>query len=203
MVLPSSGPANSPTSYSFDRGSTWAACGGLPRPLPSAADRVNPRKFYAFDHAAGTFYVSVDRGRNFSPAATGLPTRGGGGGAVEAAPGFDGDLWLITGGRLFRSTDSGQTFRQQEEINKVLKCGFGKAAPDFRFPAVYVVASLNDVEGIYRSDDAGKTFLPVNDKQHQFGWINAITGDPRVYGRVYLGTGGRGILYGEPQGASR
>ena len=25
-----------------------------------------------------------------------------------------------------------------------------------------------------------------------------VTGDPRIYGRVYFATGGRGVLYGEP-----
>jgi hypothetical protein len=36
----------------------------------------------------------------------------------------------------------------------------------------------------------------LNDDQHQFGSTStAITGDPRTYGRVYVGTNGRGILY--------
>jgi hypothetical protein len=40
------------------------------------------------------------------------------------------------------------------------------------------------------------TWTRVNDGQHQFGYINAMSGDPRVYGRVYLATGGRGVIIG-------
>ena len=39
----------------------------------------------------------------------------------------------------------------------------------------------------------------VNDDTHQFGSITRIAGDPRLFGRVYLATGGRGIIYGEPK----
>jgi hypothetical protein len=56
--------------------------------------------------------------------------------------------------------------------------------------------------GIFRSDDSGLTWLRLNDDDHQFGWITRLTGDPRVFGRVYLATSGRGIIYGEPRVAS-
>jgi len=40
----------------------------------------------------------------------------------------------------------------------------------------------------------------INDDQHQYAWIGqAVSGDPRVYGRVYLATNGRGILYADPK----
>jgi hypothetical protein len=72
-------------------------------------------------------------------------------------------------------------------------------APGQSYPAVYLAGSVGNVWGTYRSDDAGATWQRIDDPQHQFGWINCLTGDPRRYGRVYLGTGGRGILYGDPR----
>ncbi len=32
-----------------------------------------------------------------------------------------------------------------------------------------------------------------------YGEINSIDGDKRVFGRFFLATGSRGVLYGEPQ----
>lgn len=53
---------------------------------------------------------------------------------------------------------------------------------------------------VLRSDDPGRTWVRINDDFHQWGWTGeVITGDPRVHGRVHLGTNGRGIQYAEPQ----
>lgn len=41
-------------------------------------------------------------------------------------------------------------------------------------------------------------WVRINDDQHQYGTTNsAITGDPRIFGRVYVGTNGYGIVYGD------
>jgi hypothetical protein len=51
---------------------------------------------------------------------------------------------------------------------------------------------------IYRSVDGGNRWYRINDDAHQWAWSgSSITGDPQVYGRVYLTTNGRGIIYGD------
>jgi xyloglucan-specific exo-beta-1,4-glucanase len=57
---------------------------------------------------------------------------------------------------------------------------------------------VRGVRGIFRSDDKGRTWTRVNDDDHQYAWTGAaITGDPRVYGRVYVATNGRGVIVGD------
>jgi len=50
----------------------------------------------------------------------------------------------------------------------------------------------------FRSDDAAHNWVRINDDDHQWGLVLLITGDPKQYGRVYVGTHGRGTLYGDP-----
>jgi hypothetical protein len=85
-----------------------------------------------------------------------------------------------------------------------LTLGFGKAAEGAEgsdgagYPASYQVGSTETITAVYRSDDEARTWVRINDERHQWGWTGqSIAGDPRVYGRVYLATNGRGIQYGE------
>ncbi|WP_079079418.1 hypothetical protein [Streptomyces sp. DSM 15324] len=56
-----------------------------------------------------------------------------------------------------------------------------------------------DITAVHRSDDTAKTWVRINDDHHRWGRTGeVIVGDPRVCGRVYLATNGRGIQYGEP-----
>jgi photosystem II stability/assembly factor-like uncharacterized protein len=114
-------------------------------------------------------------------------------------PGIEGDVWLTTGKELNHSTDSGKNWETIASVNAAHALGFGKPAEGKKYPALYLVGKIGEVAGFFRSDDIGATWVRINDDRHQFGFCGIITGDPRKYGRVYLGTGGRGILYGDPK----
>jgi photosystem II stability/assembly factor-like uncharacterized protein len=193
-------PGNEAVNFSTDNGTTWAASSGVPWGARVASDRVNPNKVYAF--AGGMFYVSTDRGATFTAtAAASLPTTGSA--RFKAVPGREGHVWLAGGGGdaygLWFSDDSGASFVKLADVDEADTIGFGKAAPHRHYPALYTSAKIDGVRGIYRSDDAGRHWLRINDDRHQYAWTGQIiTGDPRVYGRVYIGTNGRGIIYGEP-----
>ncbi len=158
------------------------------------ADRVNPAKLYVQDFSNGVIYNSGDGGASFVPVRR-LPDSCT---AMRAVPGHEGDLWVPAAWNgLLRSTDSGANFDQVKNVQRAYAIGFGKAAPKKTYPAIYIWGVVNDVEGIFRSDDEGHKWIRINDDAHRFTFISVIAGDPRIYGRVYLGTNGRGIVYGD------
>jgi hypothetical protein len=189
-------PSQGTLSYSRDNGATWTASTGAPSGVPVAADRVNPTKFYVYHPGGGSVYVSTDGGASFAVKARGLT--GSDARAVRPLPGIEGDLWLPLRSGLYHSTDSGASFARLGTVNQAVAIGFGKPAPGATYPALYLSGWVNATLGVYRSTDAGASWIRINDDAHQYGGVNLITGDPRIFGRVYLGTGGRGILYGDP-----
>ncbi|KOG16735.1 sialidase family protein [Streptomyces viridochromogenes] len=188
-----------PAQRSADNGATWAEVASVPKGAVLVADPVDPKRFYAFDTATGTLHASTDGGLTFAARASGLNS-GDKEFQLAAAPGRSGDLWLsLKWNGLYRSTDGGTTFTKVGSCGASYTLGFGKAAEGAPYPAVYMVGSTETITAVYRSDDEAKTWTRINDDQHQWGWIGAaVTGDPRVYGRVYVATNGRGVQYGEP-----
>ena len=64
--------------------------------------------------------------------------------------------------------------------------------------ALHTIASIDSVHALFRSDNAGRRWTLISDAQHQFASTNqGISGDPRIYGRVYVATNGRGIVFGD------
>jgi hypothetical protein len=194
---------------STDQGQTWTPVTGLAAGLMPVADQVNPKVFYAFDPSAGTLLRSADGGASFATETTGLPTgvgseQSGSLPQLHTVPGRAGDLWLTAGnGVLYHSTDGGKTFAAVSSVTTVATLGFGKAAPGAGYPAIYLTGVIGGVQGVFRSVDAGTSWIRINDDRHQYAWIGqTITGDPHVFGRVYLGTNGRGILYADPDHGS-
>ncbi|MEU3288999.1 WD40/YVTN/BNR-like repeat-containing protein [Streptomyces longwoodensis] len=189
-----------PAHRSADDGATWSEVPTFPRGATPVADPVDPALFHAYDTDTGTLYASTDGGRTFTARATGLPS-GDGQFELVATPGRSGDLWLSTKDNgLHHSTDGGATFTRVAGCRAAYALGFGRPAPGAAHPALYLVGALTGpLTGVHRSDDGGRTWVRINDDAHQWGWTGeTVTGDPRVYGRVYLATNGRGIQYGEP-----
>ncbi|WP_369172692.1 1,4-beta-glucanase [Streptomyces sp. R28] len=187
-----------PAHRSADNGATWAEVSSFPKGATPVADPADPTLFYAYDTDTGTLLASTDSGRTFTARASGLPS-GDSQFELVAAPGRSGDLWLSAKGNgLHRSTDGGATFTKVATCGASHTLGFGKAAAGADYPAIYMVGSTGTITAVHRSDDEAKTWVRINDDQHQWGWTGeTITGDPRVHGRVYVATNGRGVQYGD------
>nr|WBO82589.1 cellulose binding domain-containing protein [Streptomyces sp. SBE_14.2] len=193
-------PEGAGVHYATGFGTSWSASSGIPAGATVESDRVDPKVFYGFK--SGKFYVSTDGGVSFTAsAATGLPS--GDSVRFKALPGAKGEVWLAGGASdgaygLWHSTDSGASFGKLSNVEQADTIGFGKAAPGASYQTLYTSAKIGGVRGIFRSTDEGESWTRINDDAHQWGWTGAaITGDPRVYGRVYIATNGRGVIYGD------
>ncbi|CCK27712.1 hypothetical protein BN159_3333 [Streptomyces davaonensis JCM 4913] len=179
---------------STDKGASWSKVGGLGTGAVVVADRSSATTFYSL--SGGTLSASTDGGATFTARAGNLPA-----GRLTAVPGIAGDLWIAGGDKgLLHSTDGGRTFTTLSTVQSASALGFGKAASGASYQALYLIGTVKDVTGVFRSTDKGATWLRVNDDAHQWGSIGGvgvITGDPDTYGRVYIGTNGRGLQYGD------
>jgi hypothetical protein len=193
-------PQGTGVQYATGFGTSWQASSGIPAGAIVESDRVDPKTFYGFK--SGKLYVSTDGGATFKESsATGLPS--GDSVRFKALPGAKGDIRLAGGATngpygLWHSTDGGASFMKLPNVEQADTIGFGKAATGASYETLYTSAKIGGVRGIFRSTDKGATWTRINDDAHQWGWTGAaITGDPRVYGRVYVSTNGRGIIYGD------
>ncbi|HEX2854029.1 MAG TPA: sialidase family protein [Opitutaceae bacterium] len=193
-------PKSSAPFFSDDDGATWNESRGgpiSPRDFHSTspvADPVNATRFYLYDSVGGRVFISKNSGETFSAGAEIPP----GGGTLRAEPDREGRLWVPTPQGLFVSEDSGAHFKRLASVDAGYELGFGRSAENGAPSTAFLLGRVGNIPALFRSDDAGKTWTAISDAAHKFGYLKAITGDPRVPGRVYLGTGGRGIVYGEP-----
>ena len=195
--------------FTTDRGATqMRESQGLPAPGLNhhfwdnwnrhvASDRVAPGRFYVA--MPGGFYVSDDGGATFARRWTGVPDASGVPAFyLAASPYCPGDVWMSTGREgLLRTTDAGHTFRRVGPFSSTRCVAVG---PPLRgaTPVVYVYGRLGGVWGVYWSQDEGASWERINDDRMQFSDNpRQMAADRDRPGRVYLGTGGTGIWYGE------
>jgi xyloglucan-specific exo-beta-1,4-glucanase len=201
-----------PVMVSRDRGKTWQKVKGLRKSadvpdwsasdLQPAADRVDPKRVVIYDALEGVLYFSNDAGATFRKGAQALPTIPNYAlmvADIEAVPGRSGHLWISTGKELYRSIDGGKTANPVVSVEASYGVGIGKPAPGAEYPTVFLSGQVDGMKGVFRSTDEGSHWVRVSDDDHQYGIVNVVEGDPRAFGRVYLGPSGRGIVVGEPR----
>jgi hypothetical protein len=170
------------------------------------ADPTSAQSFWVYDSAGGVLFLLNSNGL-VSVITQNAPK----GGRLRIPANTPDVLWIGTSSGLWRSPDHGIGFRRLTTVAATYAVGFGKAAPGAASPAIYlagVIAGTPEAAtpaaeqgrggGIYRSLDDGATWQRIDDPEHRYAWIEQITGDPRVFGRVYMGTNGRGVLWGDP-----
>jgi xyloglucan-specific exo-beta-1,4-glucanase len=206
-------PKGSVPYCSSDLGASWTKSAGAPpgavegadywsKNKPLAADRVDGSKFYLYDYKSGRFFRSTDGAATFEHVST-IPSSGWKQQVVEAAPGMNGEVWLSNGpSGLYRSSNAGGTFAKVPNVQNAFMFSFGVPPRGSAVPTVFLYGAAEHTDGIFRSDDLGNTWILISDTSHRMSDLvngaGSMAGDRQVWGRVYIGTDGRGVFYGEP-----
>lgn len=180
------------------------------------ADRMDSELFYGFGERS-EFYISKDGGRTFRQrtlpvdfpevnfafidCANKTEVRGESGkqGVFYMALKENG-LWKL---HYDKEKDDVTVTKLSAPKDIFYRVGLGVIRPGGDYlaedKAIYTAAVIGGAYGFYRSLDDGQSYVRLNDANQMYGEINSIEGDSRMYGRFYLGTGSRGVLYGEPE----
>lgn len=212
--------SNSSISYTDDFGKTWNTSSGIKgsKPLYPLVDLNDPSIVYgsSIDHndywasdpnkkeptleeSHYSFYISKDYGKTFEQT------------FIIKYDGCDhtGDLAYITDDTiamavgwngLYIVTDGGKKY-EKADVSYCKTIGYGapQKAGDVNTLYIYGKVKDTDPEGIYRSNDGGKTWDCIN-TDHLYGGTgngNFIVGDMNEYGTIFTSTVGCGIVCGK------
>ncbi len=210
-------PDRSNAYLTRDKGASWVQCQGLPQNMRVIADKVNPKRFYGVDAVNEIVYSSEDGGLTFHADTLALTVRQpsrrlqavarnsrgdsrGGQDRIYSMPGREKNLWIAAYDGLYHSTSlEGYDFKALDKVRTIYAFGYGKEAPGKNYPTLYIIGMVNGKYGFFRSDDIARSWVRINDDAHQYGLVLHICGDMQEYGRVYVGTHGRGIVTGVPK----
>ena len=214
-------------SYTDDFGKTWSKCEGISasKTVYTLVDPEDPSIVYAsgvqhndywasdmtkteptLEESHYGFFISKDYGKTFTGKticrydmcdSTGDPayiTKD----TLAMAAGWYG---------MYILTDGASKAEKLDSVFYAKTVGYG--APEKKGGVntlfMYGKPQESDPEGIYRSTDAGKTWVCIN-TDHLYGGTgngNYLCGDMSTFGKVYMSTVGCGIVYGEISGTTQ
>ena len=180
--------------------------------LKVISDRVDPEVFYGFGDGS-LMYISTDRARTFYQilVSEDFPKLELGGmdgrmpAEIRAESGKEGIVWISTGDeglwklKFDKDAKKADFLRISKKGDKIYRQGMGKEASKSTCKTLYVNGVIDGDYGFYRSLDEGMTWERINDENQMYGDIRSIVGDPREFGRFYIATGSRGVLWGQPK----
>ena len=167
------------------------------------ADRVLPNTFYLY-YAGYGVYESTNGGSTWTQVYSGEISPGSMYNAeLESVPGEAGNLFFTGGVQsdfpsegFYQSTDQGATWTAVPNVTEVNCFGFGAAAPGQSYPSIYIVGYVNDVYGIWQSTNDAQSWTQIGTyPTNSLDTIKTISGDPNIYGQVYVGFAGSGYAY--------
>ncbi len=206
-------------SYTDDFGGTWKDCSGTTgtKELYFKVDEENPKYVYGytaqyneywfydtskseptFEDAHYTFMVSDDYGATFTAADVckydqcDVANRIGylGEGEMVLGAGWNGAYYV---------TDFGKNIEKLDSVFYCKTIGYGAPEKEGDVNTLYMYGQPeeSDPQGVYRSTDAGKTWVAIN-INHLYGGTgngNFLVGDMNEFGTVNMSTVGCGIVY--------
>ena len=180
-------PTNDTMAYwTEDWGKTW-----------NVVDGMDGNDIYVIgDCGSSALYVSSDGGRTYTRNSAVTPSYR----RICVDPHNEGTIYIPNGAGLLVSKDHGQTVELVPNIKYCEAVGLGKAKDDGDPLVIYVWGTPMDAEkpGLYMTENAGETWVRVNDDLHNFGGTGNgvfVSGDMNEYGRCYMSTVGLGIIY--------
>ncbi|MEN0052553.1 MAG: hypothetical protein AAGC65_02745 [Mucilaginibacter sp.] len=193
--------------YTTDRGASWSAATGAPvgsvaavdvwsKDFSIAADCVDGNRFYIYK--SGFLYATTNGGASWTQQnTTAIPAKNSYL-FVTARPGVTGEVWVsLDGNGLYKTTNGGTTFTKISALSTSTALSFGAPATGTTTPTAYSYGTLDGVLGMYRSTDLGVNWDKIDASQKFPAGVKVIAADRQVFGKVYVGTGGRGVLYGQ------